>query len=192
MSRTARPARPVPWLLALALAAGGCAGVPGAEVPYVQTPERVVREMLRLAAVGPGDVIYDLGSGDGRIPLTAAQEFGARGVGVEIDPRLVAESQRRAARLGLGDRVRFVRQDLFETDLRPATVVTLYLSNEMNQRLRPKLLAELAPGARIVSHEFRMGDWMPAREVRVETSERTHILYLWIVPGPAATAPARP
>jgi SAM-dependent methyltransferase len=159
----------------------GCMA-PGAEVPYVQTPDTVVREMLRLAGVGPGDVVYDLGSGDGRVVIIAAQEFGAGGVGVEIDPALVAQSQERARRLGLAERARFVHRDIFETDVSAATVLTLYLSPELNARLRPKLARELAPGARIVSHDFPMGDWPPARTVRVESRDRSHTLFLWVLP----------
>ena len=172
------------WRLAaavLSLAAGGCLA-PGAEVPYVQTPEPVVRDMLRLAGVGPADVVYDLGAGDGRVVFLAVQELGARGVGVEIDPDLVAQSQARARRLGLGDRARFLHQDIFETDVSEATVVTLYLSPELNLRLRPKLLRELRPGSRIVSHDFPIGDWAPLRTLRVESRDRTHTLSLWVVP----------
>ncbi len=160
-----------------------CARVPGQEVPDVRTPLVVVNEMLTLASVSAGDVVYDLGSGDGRILIAAAQDRGARGVGYEIDPALVAESTDRARRLGLADRVSFLKQDLFEADLRPATVVTLYLSPELNRRLRPKLLSELRPGSRIVSHSFDMGDWMPARTLQVSSNEGSHTLYLWIVPA---------
>jgi hypothetical protein len=155
---------------------------PRASVPDVRTPPSTVRAMLELAGVTSRDVVYDLGSGDGRIVITAASEFGARGVGVEIDPALVAESRAAARRLGLSQRVRFVEQDLFQTDLREATVITLYLSVEVNRRLRPKLLAELAPGSRIVSHDFDMGDWMPDRVVRVQGDGRERVLYLWVVP----------
>lgn len=168
--------------LALVLAAGGCAPVPGQEVPYVVTPPEVVDAMLRLAGVGRDDLVYDLGSGDGRIVIAAARDFGARGVGIEIDPRLVAQSTRSAARAGLADRVRFVQQDLFETDLRPATVVTLYLSRELNLRLRPKLLRELRPGARVVSHRFDMGDWPSDRQVGLEVDRFPYLIYLWVIP----------
>ena len=136
--------------------------------------------MLRLAVVGPGDVVYDLGSGDGRVVIAAARDFGALGVGVEIDPKLVAESTESARRAGVADRVTFRAGDLFQTDLTEATVVILYLSTELNLRLRPKLLRELRPGARIVSHDFDMGDWAPARTVHVQ--ERGSQLRLWIVP----------
>lgn len=173
-------------LVGLALAAGACAPVPGQDVPYVQTPGDVVNAMLRLAAVGKDDVVYDLGSGDGRIVITAARDFGARGVGIEIDPRLVAESVRWAQRAGVAERVRFVQQDFFQTDLSPATVVTLYLSQGLNARLRPKLLRELRAGTRIVSHRFDMGDWRPEQQIRVDVSGAEHTVYVWTVPGARA------
>ena len=174
-------ARVIAGLLLVGFAA--CARVPGQDVPDVRTPLVVVNEMLRLASVSAGDVVYDLGSGDGRIVIAAARDRGARGVGFEIDPALVAESTERARRLGLADRVSFVRQDLFEADLRPATVVTLYLSPDLNRKLRPKLLSELRPGSRIVSHTFDMGDWVPTRTLQVSSNEGSHTLYLWIVPA---------
>jgi SAM-dependent methyltransferase len=175
--------RPALRLIAvLAVVGAGCARVPGQEVPYVQTPDEVAVEMLKLARVGRDDVVYDLGSGDGRVVIAAAREFGARGVGVEIDPTLVAESKARARRSGVSDRVTFFLEDLFHADLGGATVVTLYLSLELNRRLRPKLLRELRAGSRIVSHDFDMGDWTPARLISVQSRERTHTLYLWIVP----------
>jgi len=173
-------------LLALLWAVGltGVAGCihPRADVPYVQTPHEVVAQMLRLAGVGRNDVVYDLGSGDGRLVIAAARDFGARGVGVEIDPRLVAQSVESARRAGVGDRVTFREQDLFQTDLADATVVTLYLSPALNLRLRPKLLRELRAGARIVSHDFDMGDWPPARALRIDVRERASQVYLWVVP----------
>ena len=167
----------------LVLAAVGCAPVPGQDVPDVRTPLVVVNEMLRLAEVTAGDVVYDLGSGDGRIVIAAARDRGARGVGLEIDPVLVAQATERARRLGLADRLTFRQQDLFEADLTPATVVTLYLSPDLNRRLRPKLLRELRPGSRIVSHSFDMGDWAPARTLQVSSNEGSHTLYLWVVPA---------
>jgi SAM-dependent methyltransferase len=169
--------------LLLALTLAGCASHPASQVPFVTTPHPVVAEMLRLAAVGPGDVVYDLGSGDGRLVVAAAQGFGARGVGIEIEPRLVAASIASARRAGVADRVRFVQQDLFQADLSPATVVTLYLTRELNLRLRPKLLRELRPGARVVSHDFDMGDWQPARTIRVEADGQSRPVYLWVVPA---------
>ena len=173
-------------LLALLWVVGlpGVAGCvhPRADVPYVQTPHEVVAQMLRLAGVGRNDVVYDLGSGDGRLVIAAARDFGARGVGVEIDPRLVAQSVESARRAGVGDRVAFRELDLFQTDLADATVVTLYLSPALNLRLRPKLLRELRAGARIVSHDFDMGDWPPARALRIDVRERASQVYLWVVP----------
>jgi SAM-dependent methyltransferase len=166
----------------LLLVAGvSCARVPGVEVPDVRTPPEVVVEILRLARVGPDDVVYDLGSGDGRIVIAAARDFGARGVGIELDPDLVAESIRNARRARVADRTRFLQQDIFEADFSEATVVTLYLSPEVNLRLRPQLLA-LEPGSRVVSHDFPIGDWKPERVVNFKGPERTHVLSLWIVP----------
>ena len=167
----------------LLVTATACMRVPGQDVPDVRTPLTVVNEMLRLADVTASDVVYDLGSGDGRILIAAARDRGARGVGLEIDPALVAQSTERAQRLGLADRLSFRQQDLFEADLTPATVVTLYLSPDLNRRLRPKLLSELRPGARIVSHSFDMGDWVPSRTLQVSSNEGSHTLYLWVVPG---------
>ena len=164
------------WLLA------GCAEVPGVLVPDVRTPPEVVMEILRLAGVGPADVVYDLGSGDGRIVIAAAHDFGARGVGIELDPDLVAESEKNAERASVSVRTRFLKQDIFDTDVGEATVVTLYLSPELNLRLRPKLLAQLKPGSRIVSHDFPIGDWPPARVVKFQGPERVHVLSLWVVP----------
>ena len=179
------PLRELPALGAAVLlfvaGVSGCARVPGVEVPDVRTPPEVVTEILRLARVGPDDVVYDLGSGDGRIVIAAARDFGARGVGIELDPDLVAESIRNARRARVADRTRFLRQDIFEADISAATVVTLYLSPEVNLRLRPKLLA-LPPGSRIVSHDFPIGDWKPERMVNFKGPERTHVLSLWIVP----------
>jgi len=148
------------------------------DIHYVPTPGEVVEAMLQLADVGPNDVVYDLGSGDGRIPIAAARRFHARGVGIDLDPKLVAQATRNAQEAGVADRVRFVEGDIFEADLSPATVVTLYLLTSINERLRPKLLKELRPGARIVSHQFRMGDWNPDREIVVDFRP----LFLWRVP----------
>ena len=170
--------------VAAALAVAGCVPIfaRGGDVPYVQTPDRVVHEMLALAAVRPDDVVYDLGAGDGRIVIAAARWRGARGVGIEIDPDLVSQARRDAARAGVADRVRFEATDLVAAPLGEATVVTLYLSPELNARLRPRLLAELRPGARIVSHQFPMADWRPAQSVTLTVDGREHVLHLWIVP----------
>jgi ribosomal protein L11 methylase PrmA len=151
------------------------------DVLYEPTPQRVVREMLRLAGVGPTDLVYDLGSGDGRIPITAASEFGARGVGIDIDPRRIREAEANARAAGVTDRVRFRNQDLFEADFRDATVVTLFLSPDVNRRLRARLMRELAPGTRVVSYWHDMGDWRPLRTVRVPRAN----IYLWQIPTPA-------
>lgn len=148
------------------------------DVPYVPTPLPVVEEMLRVANVSDGDVIYDLGSGDGRIVISAAQAYDVRGVGVDIDPTLVQTATENAQQAGVSDRVEFLQQDLFETDLSEADVVTLYLLPEVNLRLRPKLLEELQPGTRIVSHAFDMGNWEP--EQMIEVDGRT--IYSWVVP----------
>jgi SAM-dependent methyltransferase len=169
------------------LGAAGCY-YPGAEVPYVQTPAEVVTEMLRLAGVNGHDLVYDLGSGDGRLVIAAARDFGARGVGIEIDPHLVAQSAESARRAGVADRVKFRAADLFDTDLSDATVVTLYLSPELNLRLRPKLLRELRPGSRIVSHDFPMGDWTPQHTISVPTRDRVSKVFLWVVPPSTAVA----
>jgi precorrin-6B methylase 2 len=157
------------------------------DVPYVPTPVEVVQEMLELAAVKQGDVIYDLGSGDGRLVIEAAQKFGVgRGVGIEINPRLVRESQENAKQAGVSDRVQFRQQDLFQTDISDANVVTLYLLPRINIQLRPKLLNELKPGTRIVSHAFDMDDWKPDRTVVVDRPSRQHILYYWVIPAKVA------
>jgi hypothetical protein len=156
------------------------------EVPYVPTRERVVDEMLKVARVGKNDVLYDLGSGDGRIPITAAKRFGTRGVGVDIDPDRVTEARANAAREGVADRVKFLQQDLFETDIKDATVVTLYLLPDVNLRLRPKLLSELKPGTRVVSHNYDMGDWKPVKTITVKLPEGDHTVYFWVVPPRAA------
>jgi hypothetical protein len=150
------------------------------EVPYVSTPQVTVDEMLRLANVGPQDFVLDLGSGDGRIVVTAAKKFGARGMGVELDWRLVLQGEENARRAGVEDRVRFLEQDLFRTDLSQATVITTYLLPFVMLRLRPALL-ELKPGTRIVSHDFDLGDWQPDQK----TSIRKNV-FLWIVPARAA------
>lgn len=153
------------------------------DVPFLATERRVARRMLELAGVTSEDVVYDLGSGDGRIPIIAAKEFGARGNGIEIDPELVAKSRERARGASVADRVEFRQKDLFNADVRDATVVTLYLWPEINVKLRPKLLRQLDPGDRIVSHDFRMGDWEPDRTVdagKDKTGRAT--LYLWTVP----------
>lgn len=148
------------------------------DVPYVPTPPVVVEEMLRLAAVGPGDFVMDLGSGDGRILIAAAKKFGARGVDVDLDPERIEESVYAAQVTGVSDRVTFQQQDLFKFDISAATVVTMYLLPSVNLKLRPRLLKELKPGTRIVSHDFDMEDWRPDQKSTVRKN-----VFLWIVPA---------
>ncbi len=169
--------------LAAAALLGGCS-TPGVKLdaPYVSTPDSVVAEMLRMAAVRSGDMVYDLGCGDGRIVIAAARDFGARGVGIDIDPARIAEANAAARRAGVSERVRFTVQDLFQTDFAEASVVALYLYPEMNAKLLPKFLAELRPGTRIVSHQFGMGDWRPQESVRLWIGTLDHWVHLWVVP----------
>lgn len=151
--------------------------------PYVPSPPDVVARMLELAAVTSEDVVYDLGSGDGRIVIEAARRYGARGVGIELEPGLVARSVAAATAAGVLPLTRFEAGDVFAADVSAATVVTLYLLSASNARLRPFLLAQLAPGTRIVSHDFAMGDWEPAQvETFTASDGRSHTLYLWHVP----------
>ena len=171
----------VAGLIGLVLLAGGCAPHPGADAPFLVTPPEVVDQMLKLARGGPDDVVYDLGSGDGRLVIAAARDFRARGVGIEIDPKLVAQSREHARRAGVEPRVTFLEQDLFQADLSAATVVTIYLTREVNLRLRPKLERELSPGTRVVSFNFDMGDWEPVSMLRVDTNGRITPVYLWVV-----------
>ncbi|WP_088894134.1 SAM-dependent methyltransferase [Leptolyngbya ohadii] len=152
------------------------------QAPYVPTPQVVVDKMLEMAAVGPNDLVYDLGSGDGRVVITAAQKFGTRGIGIEIDPELIALANENAAAAGVSDRVQFREQDLFATDFSDATVVTLYLLQDMNLRLRPILLRQLKPGTRIISHSYTMGDWKPEDTEVVQGPSKLHIIYKWTVP----------
>jgi len=157
----------------------GVAPVFDPEVPYFPSTDEAVAGMLELAGTGPSDVVYDLGCGDGRIVIAAAKDFGARGVGIEINPVPLRMAVYRARRAGVEDRVRFVRGDLFEADIREATVVTLFLLETLNRRLLPKLLNELAPGTRIVAHRYGFGDdWPPEKTVQAGAST----LYLWTVP----------
>ena len=153
--------------------------------PYVPTPPDVVERMLELAAVTRDDVVYDLGSGDGRIPIAAARRHGARGVGLELDPRRVEEARANARAAGVEDRVEFHVQDVLTADLSPATVVTLYLLSSSNARLRPILARQLKPGTRIVSHAFSMGsEWPADRTERFTSASGDEVtLYLWIVDG---------
>jgi SAM-dependent methyltransferase len=147
-------------------------------VPYVPTPQEVVDEMLKLAEVKASDTVIDLGCGDGRIVVTATQKFGAaRGIGVDIDPERIKEANDNARKAGVANKTRFIQQDLFDADIRDASVVTLYLLPDFNLKLRPKLLRDLRVGTRIVSHSFDMGDWKPDKTQKIDY--RT--LYLWVV-----------
>lgn len=149
------------------------------DVIYVPTPPEVVEEMLKVADVKKGDVLYDLGSGDGRIPVSAAKKFGIRAVGIDIDPERIREAKANAKKNGVEKLVTFRNEDLFKANFKDATVVTLYLLPDLNVKLRPRLWNELKPGTRIVSHQFDMGDWKP--EKTVELSGRT--VYFWTVPA---------
>ena len=156
------------------------------DVPYVPTKEPVLDRMLQMGGVKPGDVLYDLGCGDGRIVIAAAKRFGIRGVGIDIDPVRIAEAQENARKAGVADRVKFIQGDLFDADIKDATVVTLYLLPEVNLKLRPKLLSDLKPGTRIVSHNYDMGDWKPEQTAKVTVDGIEHTVYMWTVSRRAA------
>ena len=157
-------------------------------VPYQPTPKRAVRQMLRLAGVHQDDVVYDLGSGDGRVPIAASQLCGARAVGIEIDPRRIKQSLRNARNGRVLDRVTFRHEDLFKADISDATVVILFLWPEVNIALLPKLRRELKPGTRVVSYCWEIGDWAPDEETAVDG----HPLYLWTIPARSTRARHRP
>jgi len=176
-------------VLALMLLAADAARPARAQIPvaptrepdviYLPTPHDAVAAMLKLANVGPGDIVYDLGSGDGRILIAAVKDFGAaRGVGIDIDPAMVHEGTDNAEHAKVADRVQFLNQDLIETDLHPATVVTLYLLPWLNRKLIPKLKAELKPGSRIIAYRFDMGDWKPDQTLMVNGQ----MIYFWRMP----------
>jgi SAM-dependent methyltransferase len=166
----------------------GCGAIPGQDVRYEPTSMPVVRALLELAEVGPQDLVYDLGSGDGRIPITAAKEFGARGVGIEIDPALVTEAQAKAREAGVEDKVEFKLGNMYAADVTSATVVTLFLHPGPNLKLREKLRADLQAGSRVVSYVWDMGGWAPAEVRRVDE----HRIFLWRIPSRAsATSMAR-
>lgn len=154
---------------------------PALDVPYVQTPDVIVDEMLRMAKVSGDDILYDLGSGDGRIPITAAKRFGTRGVGIDLDPERIKEAKENAEKQGVSDKVTFIEGDIFETDFSKATVVTMYLLPTVNMKLRPKLL-DMKPGTRIVSHNYDMGDWMPEETKHIVVDGTDHFVFSWIVP----------
>ena len=169
---------PMRLLFALAFVAASAAAQQP-DVIYVPTPQDVVDEMLKLGRVGKGDILYDLGSGDGRIPVTAAKRYGIRATGIDIDPQRIQEANENAKKNGVTHLVQFRQEDLFKAKFADATVVTLYLLPDLNVKLRPRLLAELKPGTRIVSHQFDMGTWKPER--KVELNGRT--IYLWTIPA---------
>jgi ribosomal protein L11 methylase PrmA len=148
------------------------------DVIYVPTPEAVVEAMLQVANVGKNDIVYDLGCGDGRIPVTAARKYGARGTCIDIDPQRIKEANENVEKNKVGDLVRVVQGDLFEQDLSEATVVTLYLLPSLNEKLMPKLMKELKPGTRVVSHAFEMGDWKPEKTLDVDGRK----VYYWTIP----------
>jgi hypothetical protein len=157
------------------------------DVIFVPTPVEVVDQMLRVARVGKDDLVYDLGCGDGRIPVTAAKRFGARGVCIDIDPARIRDSRQNVDSSGVAELVEIRQADLFEVDLSDATVVTLYLLPELNIKLRPKLFEELRPGTRIVSHDFDMGDWQPDSVMKVPNSTRGEsTVYYWVLPADVA------
>ena len=150
--------------------------------PYVTTPPEVVAAMLKVAKVTKEDVVYDLGCGDGRIVILAAQKYGARGVGIDLNPERIREANENARQAGVAARVKFLQQDLFESDIKEATVVTLYLMSAVNLKLRPKLWRELKPGTRVVSHAFDMGDWKAEKEVEVSGGRAWGKIYYWVIP----------
>jgi precorrin-6B methylase 2 len=176
----------VKWIAVFWLAIVAARVTVGAQAParppdvvYIPTAPDIVAAMLDLAGVTKGDVLYDLGAGDGRIVITAVREYGAaRGVGVEVSPALVAEANANARQAGVSDRVTFIQGDVLNADVREATVVTLFMSPAINLKLRPRLLAQMAPGSRVVSHAFDMGDWKPAKQQTL----RWRPLYLWLIP----------
>ena len=166
------------------LKAAGVAALQPSLAPYVPTPQDVVERMLELASVGKDDVVYDLGSGDGRLVITAAKKYGAKGVGVDIDPERISEAKANAEKAGVQSLVEFRQQDALTVDVSPATVVTLYLLSSSNMKLRPILTKQLKPGSRIVSHQFSMGDWQPAKnETFTDSNGATRTLYLWNTDG---------
>jgi ubiquinone/menaquinone biosynthesis C-methylase UbiE len=190
------PRRPfltvIPGIIIFSLIAVGCRQHRFTDVEFVPTPQLVVNEMLKMAKVTKDDVIYDLGCGDGRIVITAAKMFGARGVGVDLDPNLIKISNMHAREKGVRNLVKFIKGDLFQTDLKEASVVALYLTPELNVRLRPKFFRELKPGARVVSNDFNMGDWKPddmgrLSDVQYEYPDkifkRDAYFYFWTIPA---------
>jgi ribosomal protein L11 methylase PrmA len=172
------PAILIAALVALAAPVAGQQTLRTPDVIFVPTPQEVVDAMLEVAHVTKNDIVYDLGSGDGRIPITAAKKYGARGVGIDIDPQRIREANANAQASGVTDKVKFLNQDLFTTDISEASVVTLYLLPSLNLKLMPKLMKELKPGTRIVSHSFNMGDWKPEQTLDVNGLA----VYYWTIP----------
>lgn len=179
----------LPAVFSISIAAAqGAKPARNPDVPYVPTTERAVQEMLKLADVKKTDIVYDLGCGDGRIVIAAAKNFGARGVGIDINPERIKEAKENARNAGVENLVRFEENDLFQADFKEATVVTLFLLSDVNLKLRPRLLQELKPGTRVVSNTFDMGDWKPDREANVGDSNEggfsglSQRLHLWTVP----------
>jgi SAM-dependent methyltransferase len=170
------------------LAAQGSKPARDPDVPYVPTTEQAVEEMLKLAKVTKSDVVYDLGCGDGRIVIAAAKKYGARGVGIDINPVRISEAKANAKRAGVEHLVRFEENDLFQADIHEATVVSLFLLPNINLKLRPKLLQDLKPGTRVVSNTFDMGDWKPEQESQLSNSDEgysslSHKFFLWTIPA---------
>ena len=166
------------------LLVAGCAdggGLRPPDVRYEPTAMDVVQTMLELGAIGQQDVVADLGCGDGRIVIEAVRRYGASGICVDIDPERIAEARANAQAAGVAERIRFLNQDLFATELRGVTVVMLFLSPQLNLALRPKLRRELAPGARVVSHWHNLGDWTPRRTVNIRSGGRERPIYLWVI-----------
>lgn len=176
--RLCAPAAVLALSAMLSAGPGAAQSTPALDVPYVPTPHNVVDRMLAIAAIKPGELLYDLGSGDGRIVIAAARRYGARGVGIDLDPRRVREARENAARAGVGDQVSFIQGDLFKTDLSNADVVTLYLLSSVNRDLRPQLWRQLKVGTRVVSHAFDMGrEWPPERTEHVDG----RAIYSWTI-----------
>ena len=179
-NRLRKPAFGLLGVLIISLATDAAAQL---DVRYEPSNPAVVTEMLTMAAVTERDVLYDLGCGDGRIVITAASLYGVRGIGIDLDPVRIAESNENARKAGVTGSVRFIEQNLFDAEIANATVVALFLWPSVNLKLRPKLFADLAPGTRIVSHEHDMGDWLPDRTSVVEDDYTSHVVYLWILPA---------
>jgi SAM-dependent methyltransferase len=168
-------------LLLACLCRSACAQDRAPDVPFVPTPVKVVERMIEMAGIGRDDVVYDLGSGDGRMVILAAQKTGARGVGVDINPVWVRDARIAAERAGVAGRVSFRIEDIFKTDVREATVVMLYLLPDVNSKLEPKLRADLKPGTRVISHEYLIGDWPPKRTETVLVNGLPYQIHLWVV-----------